>query len=115
MYLLIEEFSLDGNQRVVKVLTDEEVFYSIDYYEKINIEPECIKKISINDLELCYFSINERCKGLIVKSPDSIEIVSLRYFIDKEEYNKVSYKEIYTKCIELLNDFKLNYKKEQNP
>ena len=115
MHLLIEEFVLDGNQRGIKVLTDNDAFYSIDYYEKIDIKPECIKKVSINDLELCYFDISERCKGLIIKSSDHAEIVSLRYFLEKEEYNKMSDKEIYNKCLELLNDFKLNYKKEQNP
>lgn len=115
MYVLIEEFLLDGNQRGIKVLTDNEAFYSIDYYEKIDFEPECIKKVSINNLELCYFNINERCKGLMVKSSDFIEIISLRYFMDKEEYNKISDKEIYTRCLELINNFKLNYKKEQNP
>jgi hypothetical protein len=111
-----EEFVLDNKQRGVKIITDKEIIYSMDYYEQINIKPDCINKISIKDVELCYFNITEKCRGLIAITPNAIEIISLRYFMDiKDNDSKMNENMIYNNCIELLNNFKLNYKKEQNP
>jgi hypothetical protein len=116
VHVLIEEFVLSNKQKGVKIITDKEIIYSMDYYEEINIKPDCINRISIKDVELCYFNISEKCKGLIAITPNTIEIISLRYFMDKKESEiKINENTIYNNCIELLNNFKLNYKKEQNP
>ena len=74
----IEEYVVDRHFRVVKILTDDSILYSIDVYQRLLGPTDCDAAISNGDARLCYKKITEQCEALILETPGRVELVNLR-------------------------------------
>ena len=74
----IEEKYFDKFYRVIKIDLGNRVFYSIDYYVKLDERPECSLEISLEGTSICYFNLGRYCIAVVIATSEGYELVNLR-------------------------------------
>lgn len=83
---LLEEEVFEGHYRVVKVVSGDEIVYSIDFYKRLKGEPPCdvVLETGSSPASLCYHRLSQDCEAVIVKTPGRVELVNLRLYTSVE-------------------------------
>ena len=75
-YSVLEEL-FDRHYRVLRVDYGDSRVYSVDYYARLQKNPECDDKLELGGVTLCYKKLG-LCEAIISIVGDMVELISLR-------------------------------------